>query len=55
MIARERVNARLKLIWGADDGNVSGARRPAALALARLETQAVKAVRDEAVPQPAAT
>ena len=25
--AVERVNARLKIFWGADDGNVSGARR----------------------------
>ena len=25
--AVERVNARLKLFWGADDGNISGARR----------------------------
>ena len=25
--AAERVNARLKIFWGADDGNVSGARR----------------------------
>jgi hypothetical protein len=25
--AVERVNARLKLFWGVDDGNVSGARR----------------------------
>ncbi len=25
--AVERVNARLKLFWGADDGNVTGARR----------------------------
>jgi hypothetical protein len=25
--AVERVNARLKIIWGADDGNVTGARR----------------------------
>ena len=25
--AVERVNARLKLYWGADDGNVVGARR----------------------------
>ena len=25
--ASERVNARLKLFWGADDGNVTGARR----------------------------
>ena len=23
----ERVNARLKIFWGADDGNVTGARR----------------------------
>jgi hypothetical protein len=23
----ERVNARLKIFWGADDGNVSGSRR----------------------------
>ena len=25
--ASERVNARLKIFWGADDGNVTGARR----------------------------
>jgi hypothetical protein len=25
--AAERVNARLKIFWGADDGNVTGARR----------------------------
>ena len=25
--AVERVNARLKIFWGADDGNVTGARR----------------------------
>ena len=25
--AVERVNARLKIFWGADDGNVSGSRR----------------------------
>ena len=28
----ERVNARLKLYWGADDGNVVGARRFHAMA-----------------------
>ena len=26
----ERVNARLKLFWGVDDGNITGARRFAA-------------------------
>ena len=26
-MAVERVNARLKVFWGADDGNVRGARR----------------------------
>jgi hypothetical protein len=31
-IAVERVNARLKLYWGADDGNVIGARRFHAMA-----------------------
>jgi hypothetical protein len=25
--AVERVNARLKIFWGADDGNITGARR----------------------------
>lgn len=39
--AAERVNARLKIFWGADDGNVTGARRFHAFVGAVLVVQAV--------------
>lgn len=42
--AVERVNARLKIFWGADDGNVTGARRFHALVGAVMLVHVVFAV-----------